>query len=43
MLNCINNFEGFCIEFDDFLDGNFCEICDESCPFYKPKQEVDNK
>lgn len=40
MSDCINNFEGFCIKFDDFLDEEFCEECDENCPFYEKDSEV---
>lgn len=38
MENCINNKDNFCMEFDDYLGENFCEICDKNCRFYEPKQ-----
>lgn len=44
MKNCINNYKGYCKEFDDFLDNNFCEVCNEKCKFYKSNEfDVDDK
>lgn len=43
MKDCINNKNGFCVEFDDYLGDNFCETCDKNCPFYESKQfDVDD-
>lgn len=42
MKDCMNNKNGFCMEFDDYLGENFCETCDKNCPFYKAKQDEDN-
>lgn len=44
MKECINNKNGFCMEFDDYLGKNFCETCDKNCPFYKTKKlDVDEE
>lgn len=44
MKDCINNKNGFCVEFDDYLGDNFCETCDKNCPFYESKQfDVDDE
>lgn len=41
MEDCINNWGGFCREFDDFLDEEFVEECSENCPFYEKSEEVE--
>lgn len=39
MEDCINNWNGFCKEFDDYLGDNFCEICNKECEFYQNNKE----
>lgn len=41
MKDCISNWNGFCREFDDFLDADFIEKCSAECPFYKKVEECE--